>query len=128
MEVLFSRWRYRDFFSDYLPFQFFSVISSIVFLINFAGLLDYTIVSETVKHVSAILEYVDTNRQAIIDSRLEENKFYCFDFTVLCQNDGIKAKWPQFKEDLVEKPDHTLGCLGFGLYQVIIIWIIYLLN
>lgn len=77
--------------------------------------------SVTVRKVRAVETFVKKHRRIYPPAEIEERRAYTLDLKTIIADEEFNAEWPTFKEDLDEEPEHTLGCLGLGMHQVVLL-------
>ncbi|XP_034239092.1 DNA helicase MCM8-like, partial [Thrips palmi] len=76
--------------------------------------------SVTVRKVRAAETFIKKHRRLYPPSEIEERRSFALDLKTLSIDDDFISEWPTFKDDLDEEPEHTLGCLGLGMHQVVL--------
>lgn len=76
--------------------------------------------SATVKKVRAVEAFVKRHRRLYPPAEIEERRAYSLDLKTISVDDDFNSEWPTFKDDLNEEPEHSLGCLGLGMHQVVL--------
>lgn len=73
--------------------------------------------SLTVNYIFATIIYLRKHEQNISIEQLIENKSYLLDVEFLYQNEDFISIWSNFWEDLTNRPNYTLCCLGLAIHQ-----------
>lgn len=73
--------------------------------------------SLTVKYILATISFLNKHVQNISIEQLVENKSYILDVDVLNQDQEIISTWSNFWNDLTNRPNYTLLCLGLAIHQ-----------
>ncbi|XP_023288575.1 DNA helicase MCM8 isoform X3 [Orussus abietinus] len=75
--------------------------------------------SLTVKKVQAYENFLRRNYDFSSIVNFNADVYHNVDVTVLYSDNTFLTKWPTFKMDIKDTPDHTLNCLGLAIHQAI---------
>lgn len=73
--------------------------------------------SLTVKYIFAIKVYLRKYEQNISIEQLIENKSYLLNVDFLYQDEDFISIWSNFWDDLTNRPNYTLQCIGLAIYE-----------
>lgn len=73
--------------------------------------------SIAVKCILATVSFLNTHEQNISIEQLVENKSYLLNVESLNQDEDFTTVWSQFWDDLTNRPNYTLQCLGLAIHQ-----------
>ncbi|XP_050429842.1 DNA helicase MCM8-like [Adelges cooleyi] len=73
--------------------------------------------SLTVKYALAIKSFLNKDKQNISIEQLIENKSYLLNVELLYQDEDFSSVWLNFWEELTNRPNYTLLCLGLAIHQ-----------
>ncbi|CAI6342749.1 unnamed protein product [Macrosiphum euphorbiae] len=73
--------------------------------------------SIAVKCILASISFLNTHEQNISIEQLVENKSYLLNVESLNQDEDFTTVWSQFWDDLTNRPNYTLQCLGLAIHQ-----------
>lgn len=73
--------------------------------------------SLTVKYILATISFLNRYEQNISIEQLIENKSYLLNVVSLNQDKEFMSFWPDFWNDLTNRPDFSLRCLGLAIHQ-----------
>ena len=63
-------------------------------------------------------EFLKQNQKLFPFAEIKERQAASIDLKMITTDEDFAEVWPKFEEDLTEKPEHTLACLGLALHQV----------
>lgn len=73
--------------------------------------------SLTVKYILATMSFLSKHEQNISIEQLVENKSYLLNVDFLNNDGDFTSVWSNFWDDLTNRPDYTLHCLGLAIHQ-----------
>lgn len=73
--------------------------------------------SLTVKYILATKLFLNKHKQNIFIEQLIENKSYLLNVDSLNQDEDFISIWSDFWNNLTNRPNYTLNCLGIAIYQ-----------
>lgn len=73
--------------------------------------------SLTVKYILAAVSFLNKHEQNISIEQLIENKSYLLNVDSLNQDQNFISIWSNFWDDLTNRPNYTLRCLGLAIHQ-----------
>lgn len=73
--------------------------------------------SLTVKCILATVSFLKTHEQNISIEQLIENKSFLLNVDFLNQNEDFTSVWLNFWDDLTNRPNYSLCCLGLAIHQ-----------
>ncbi|XP_026285524.1 DNA helicase MCM8 [Frankliniella occidentalis] len=77
--------------------------------------------STTVKKIKAVETFIKKHRRMYPPTEVEERRSYALDIKLISSDENFKTEWPTFKDDLEDEPEHSIGCLGLGMHQVVLL-------
>ncbi|XP_014259995.1 DNA helicase MCM8-like [Cimex lectularius] len=80
---------------------------------------NYESSSVTTQNVLQAIRYFERHSDSISLKEIEAKNYYNLDLTVVQEDTVFMNSWPNFIEDLREKPDHSLNCLGLAFHHVV---------
>lgn len=73
--------------------------------------------SLTVKYIMGAISFLNKHKQNISIEQLIENKSYLLNVDLLNEDEDFILIWSDFWDDLTNRPDYSLRCLGLAIHQ-----------